>query len=386
MNLRSTPRFVILLFSLGAFFCTPKLEAQSDSTSRWQRLFERLIQENRPPNRPRLMVFPTFAFTPETNLEIGAVAALLYHAKNDIEHNRLSEANAFAFITLRNQYGIWLEHVIYSDKDSWLLMGRERFQRFPLLYYGVGPKTAPNHPDVVDGLGMLIRERAFKRIRGSFFAGPQMDFQSLRGVEFGEPDVLPQRPRPIGAEGSANIAVGLGMAYDTRPNALNCRKGWFAELGWLHYSPVLGSEFGFEQFNADLRWYKPVGNNQVFAAQFVGNMVSGIAPFNQLSLLGSETIMRGYYTGRYRDRHAYAVQAEYRWLPLPFFKRIGATSFFGLGTVAGSLPELSTRDVRWAGGLGLRYLLFPQKDIFLRFDLGITREGTGFYIFTGEAF
>jgi hypothetical protein len=39
-----------------------------------------------------------------------------------------------------------------------------------------------------------------------------------------------------------------------------------------------------------------------------------------------------------------------------------------------------------AGGIGARYFLFRKKDIFLRFDLAFTREGSGFYIFTGEAF
>jgi hypothetical protein len=351
-----------------------------------QRLLERLVQEDRPPDKPRLVVYPTFAYAPESSFEIGAAAALLFHAKNDIVRNRLSEATAFAFFTLRNQYGLWLEHAIYTDKDKWLLLGRTRFQRFPLLYYGIGPSTTPEQPDVVDGIGVLLRHRVFRQVKGNLFAGPQFDYQSLRRVQFGAPDVVSGRPLPPGATGSANFALGVGMAYDSRPNALNCRKGWFAELGWLHYAAGLGSEFGFENFNADVRWYKSVRTKQVFAAQFVGNIVSGTAPFNQMSLMGSETIMRGYYTGRYRDRHYYAAQAEYRWLPLPFSRRIGATTFMGFGTVAGSWAALSINHIRWSGGAGLRYLLFPKKDIFLRFDLGFTREGTGFYIFTGEAF
>jgi hypothetical protein len=375
-----------LITGIWVTFCPPQAAAQNDTTQRWQRLLDRILHEDRPPDRPRLMVYPTFAFAPETNLEIGAAAALLFHAKNDMVHNRLSEATAFAFFTLRNQYGLWLEHVIYTDKDLWLLIGRERFQRFPLLYYGVGPETGPEMPDVVDGLGLLVRERAFRLVRENLFFGPQIDYQSLSRIQFGDPDVVSGRPLPPGANGSNNFAVGLGVAYDSRINALNARNGWFAELGWLHYSPALGSDFAFEQYYTDLRWFKSWRTNQVFATQITANIVSGTAPFNQMSLLGSETMMRGYYTGRYRDRHFYAAQAEYRWLPLPFFRRIGATTFFSLGTVADRWSSLATQDVRWAAGAGLRYLLFPKKDIFLRFDLGFTREGSGFYIFTGEAF
>jgi hypothetical protein len=42
--------------------------------------------------------------------------------------------------------------------------------------------------------------------------------------------------------------------------------------------------------------------------------------------------------------------------------------------------------VRAAGGLGVRFLLFPGKDIYTRFDVAFTNEGVGYYLFIGEAF
>jgi Omp85 superfamily domain len=377
----SSYRLLIVLACLSPVVLT----AQSDSLSRWERLLNHLVQEHRPPDKPRLVVYPTFAYAPETHLEIGAAAALLFHAKNDVARNRLCEVTAFAFFTLRSQYGLWLDNAVYTDRDKWLLLGRVRFQRFPLLYYGIGPETGPENPDVVDGFGTQVRQRMFRNVKGNYFAGLQFDYQALRRVEFGEGGIS-SRPLPLGSGGSSNFALGLGMAYDSRPNALNTRDGWFAELGWLHYDRAIGSEFVFDNFNADIRYYKSLRNKQVLTAQFVGNIVSGDAPFNQMSLLGSETLMRGYYTGRYRDKQFYALQAEYRWLPFPFSKRIGGVVFLGSGAVAPQLSALDGDDFRVAGGAGLRFLLFPKKDIFLRFDLGVTREGTGFYIFTGEAF
>jgi hypothetical protein len=361
------------------------LMAQSDSLSRWERLLNHLVQEHRAPDKPRLVVYPTFAYAPETHLEIGAAAALLFHAKNDIVRNRLCEITAFAFVTLRAQYGLWMDNAVYTDQDQWLLLGRARFQRFPLLYYGIGPKVGSAQPDVVDGLGVQLRQRVFRKIRRNLFTGFQFDYQSLKNIEFGEKG-MSTRPLPPGAGGSANFALGVGVAYDSRPNALNTRDGWFAELGWLRYDKAIGSSFSFHNFNSDIRLYKSLRPQQVFAAQLVGNWVSGEPPFNQMSLLGNENIMRGYYTGRYRDKHFYAAQAEYRWLPFSFSKRIGAVVFVGTGTVAPHFSALRLEDFLLTGGTGLRFLLFPKKDIFLRFDLGFTREGSGFYIFTGEAF
>jgi hypothetical protein len=96
--------------------------------------------------------------------------------------------------------------------------------------------------------------------------------------------------------------------------------------------------------------------------------------------------MRGYYLGRFRDNNVIVAQSEYRILPFRFSKRLGAAVFASAGAVAPSVGQFYFRNVQVAGGLGLRYLLFPKKDIYLRFDVGFTREGMNLYIANGEAF
>jgi hypothetical protein len=73
-------------------------------------------------------------------------------------------------------------------------------------------------------------------------------------------------------------------------------------------------------------------------------------------------------------------------LPFSFSKRWGATLFAGTATVAPEIKGFQLSKTQFAGGGGLRYLLFRKKDIYLRLDVGITKEGPGFYFFTGEAF
>ncbi len=376
-------RFVLLLALLSCAW--QPLIAFSDSTGWFNRLLTRITRDDLPAEKPRFLVYPTLGYSPETSWEFGAAGSLLFHAKNAPDRNRLSEITVFAFGTLRAQYGLWIDNAVYTDRDRWILLGRMRFQRFPLLYYGIGPQAPAESPAVIDGTYFLLRQRAFRCLAPNWFFGPEIDLQSLTRVEV-LTEAHADRPTPEGIGGSTNLGIGLGTVYDSRPNMLNTREGWFAELSWLHYDRTWGSDYGFNLYFSEVRRYKDMGRGQVLALQVLGSIVEGTAPFNQLSLMGNESLMRGYYTGRYRDRHYYAAQAEYRFLPFPFSSYFGAAAFLGVGTVAPSFSALSLQHMRWAGGIGLRYLIFPKKDIFVRFDVAFTREGPAFYLFTGEAF
>jgi hypothetical protein len=381
------PRRYLLLFYLPViclFLASGPAFSQEGRFWRWaKRTAVRFTGDSLAPEKPRFLIYPTLAYSPETSLELGFSSLLLYHAKRDVR-NRLSEVSAFTFITFKGQYGLWFDHALYGNQDKWFFLGRLRFQQFPLLYFGIGPNTTEENPAVVDASYILVRERVLHKIANNFFGGVEFDFQRLGGVNFRQPAENPH-VLPRGSEGSANFGIGTGLVYDNRHNVLNVRKGFFSELAYLNYNRRWGSAFNFQNINFDTRYYHPFGK-QVLALQMTGSFVSGDAPFNQLALVGGETIMRGYYLGRYRDKSYVAAQAEYRWLPFPFSKRFGGVAFAAVGTVAPSPREFQFRNLLPTGGVGLRYLLFASKDIFLRFDVGLTPEGPGFYIFTGEAF
>ncbi len=242
---------------------------------------------------------------------------------------------------------------------------------------------------MVDANQILIKERVLRKIKKDFFIGLELDYQRMRQVNFENSASAPSDfPLPLGAQGSTNFGVGLGIVYDNRHNVLNVRDGFFAELGFLRYSDALGSTFNFSNVFFDTRYFKPVSKRNVFAAQMIGQFNSSGTPFNQLALLGGESMMRGYYLGRYRDFNQIAAQAEFRMLPLPlgFTNRIGAAVFASTGNVFPSFDQASFNKMLYSGGAGLRFLLFPKKDIWTRLDYALTSEGSGFYLFIGESF
>ncbi|MCH6233935.1 BamA/TamA family outer membrane protein [Cognataquiflexum rubidum] len=369
-----------LLLILGFF------SGQAISQSFVKKYVNGIVNDTSNISRPQFLIYPTVAYAPETSWEIGLSSLWVYYAKRDTT-NRLSEISGFTFITLENQYGLWFDHAIYSDQSKWFFLGRIRLQSFPLKYHGIGIDSPEDYLALVDANQIMIKERVLRQLRPNLFFGIEADFQRMSRVDFKPSPEAPSFTLPLGYEGSTNIGLGLGLVYDDRHNVLNVRKGNFAELAYLKYLPAI-STFGFEAVLMDTRVFRPVGKSGVLAWQAIGQFFSGDVPFNQLSLLGGDSMMRGYYLGRFRDKNQIATQLEYRILPLPlgFSKRIGAAAFAGTGTVFPDFSLASINKVVWSAGGGLRFLLFPKKDIYTRFDVAFTQEGSGFYLFIGEAF
>ncbi|MFD2035724.1 BamA/TamA family outer membrane protein [Belliella marina] len=370
---------IVLLFFFGT-------SSGSFAQSFVKKYINSLINDTSDVSKPQFLVYPTLAYAPETSWEIGLSSLYVYYANRDTA-NRLSEINGFTFFTLENQYGLWFDHAIYSDQSKWFFLGRIRLQSFPLKYYGIGMDSPSEYLALVDANQILIKERVLRKIKNNLFFGLEVDYQRLAGTEFKRAPDSPTFELPRGSEGSTNIGIGAGLVYDNRHNVLNVRNGFFSELAYLRYASAI-STFGFNSVVSDTRFYRPVSKNTVFAAQLLGHFNSGDVPFNQLALMGGESMMRGYYTGRFRDNNQIATQAELRFLPLPlgFTDRIGAAAFGGIATVFPNFDNLNLNKIVWSAGGGLRFLLFPKKDIYTRIDYALTKEGSGFYLFIGEAF
>jgi hypothetical protein len=368
--------------TVGALIDYKALDTRTSNELR--RYFQKMLDPMEDPSAPQLINYPTLAYSPETRWEFGLSSLYVYSANRDLS-NRLSEIKAFTFYTQENQYGIWLDHAVYTDQDKWFIFGRARYQSFPLSYYGIGPESPSEFTALIDGNYTLLRERIFRELKPSLYFGLEFDFQRLAQANYLETSpgfIAPE----LGANGSSNLGLGLGLHYNNIHNAMNPREGVFSEWAFLKYSDQLGSDFNFTTYISDNRYYRPVKENTVFAAQLYGQFTTGEAPFNMLSLMGGESLMRGYYLGRYRDKNLVAGQIEYRMLPFAFSNRLGASIFLAAGQVYGSDSSFDWNGFLPTGGAGLRYLIFPDKDIYTRIDLSYTREGSGVYFYIGEAF
>ena len=354
---------------------------ESKEQSFISRQFDQILGTEESANQSGFIMFPTLSYAPETRWDFGLNALYIYFA-NDRVTNRLSELNLYTFYTQNHQYGFWADHTIYSDRNEWFFYGKSRFQYFPMNYYGIGLDTSPEVKAVIDSSMISVRERILKRAKGSLYWGVELDFRSMRNLVYRPQSKGVNHELPFGIEGGSQLGLGLGLIYDNCHNAMNVRDGILAEAGFLSYASAL-SDYPMTTALFDSRFFFPTTTTQVLALQLQGEFAFGQVPFTQLPVLGGAHLMRGYYIGRYRDKRALAGQIEYRFLPFVQGSRWGGAVFASLGTVS---PDWTVRRLLWTVGAGPRFLLFPQKDIYTRFDVAFTEEGNGMYFYIGEAF
>ena len=371
---------LVTLFTLMCLCFLPKAHSQNII----KRYFNHTLKDTSDPAKPKFIAYPTVAYAPETSWEFGLSGLFVYRANQDTT-NRLSEMQGFTFVTLEKQYGTWLEHALYTDKDKYFFLGQAKFQNFPLSYHGIGMNTPEEHIALVSTNELKIKERVLRQVAPSLFTGFEVNFERQANVNFQSPTQTPLS-LPLGYQGSSNLSLGWGVVYNDIHNVLNPRHGHFGEFAFLSSRQEWGSTFDFNLAFADFRYYRPIKKRNVLAVQAYGQFGGGNIPFNQLALMGGERIMRGYYLGRYRDNNYTAAQVEYRMLPFSFAKRWGASVFASAGTVYPDFQSLKNSPVAWSLGGGPRFLLFPKKDVYNRIDVAFTPEGTGVYFFIGEAF
>lgn len=177
-------------------------------------------------------------------------------------------------------------------------------------------------------------------------------------------------------------ALTIPVQIDSRDDEQYPRSGWKVDARTILYRESLGSDFDVDTYKIAANHYRPMREQDVLAFRVVVRGTSGNAPFFLLSTLGGNTDLRGYPSGRYRDRYMYAVQSEYRW---HFNDSWIFTGFAGFGEVA-DRPSNFGGKILPATGIGVRYVLSQKHQVSLSADIAVGKDGTEFYFGVGEAF
>jgi outer membrane protein assembly factor BamA len=333
-----------------------------------------------PAQSTSLRVLPVIGSAPETGFVGGATALRVSSAVADTI-TRPSTDQLYAAYTAKQQFRAFVSTDRWSAGNRWGLSAQLEYQRFPQPYFGIGIDAPDGAEEWYEARSVIASVTGRRTLARAVYAQLGYRFSNTTIRDADEGGVI-ERGDVLGADGGRVSQVVIGAAWDSRNNIFASSAGSFAQATAAYSGSMLGADYRFARYTADARRYRRVGRG-VLAGQAYAEATSGAAPFDQLSLVGSGTIMRGYVRGRYRDRNLAAAQLEYR---LPVVGRFGVAAFGGAGTVAPTLSKLASSTLLPSFGAGARWLLLPKQGTTVRVDYGFGKQASGLYIAFNEAF
>jgi hypothetical protein len=175
------------------------------------------------------------------------------------------------------------------------------------------------------------------------------------------------------------------LDYDTRDHTVTTSRGVYAETFAEASVKDFLSQYDYERYGADARWFVAVPEHpaHVLALQGRFEQVLGpTPPFWLQSSMGGKYSLRAYGDGRYVDRGTATFNIEDR-IKMYEAKTAGVTTeiqlapFVGLGSVFDTPQEGTMKTIRPVVGAAVRAVARPQ--VVGSVDIGIGREGVSVF-------
>ncbi len=280
---------------------------------------------------------------------------------------------------------------MYTSTDSWMgalfhngsyfndrlrPSGALAYGEFNLKYYGIG-NDSPIRDTPINYKAettAFMPKVLFALPFRDWFVGPAFTFLKIDNTFDLSPIVpgLPEARIPTQTAG-----LGLVTSHDSRDNNMWPFKGNWFELTLLDYGEYLGGDFDYEKIQAKFVHYIPIAGQFTLAYRLDGEVIGGDAPFYDLAYLN----LRGFPRGLYSDKASATAQVQCNW---QFQKRWIALAFGGGGRIADDVSDLGGEPTRWAGGMGVRYMLNEKQRLSLGVDVTYGNDDIGIYVQMGD--
>lgn len=328
------------------------------------------------------LAFPFVVKSLETDWGFGGVAAHFFKAKKHDTTIRTSDVNLLALYTLRKQLILVLSSTVFFPKEDQIFRFQSSYSYYPDNFWGLGNHTSSNAEEGFSQRQFFINPQFLLRVHRKMYIGAIYEFQHTSAVYY-TPGGLFDKEKITGRYGGNTSGIGPILSWDTRNSAYSPTHGVFAELQYVWFDRMLGSDFNFTVFSIDLRKFVYLSEKSVLALQGIGGLTDGNTPFRKLEELGGSDMMRGYYGGRFTDKCLMAYQAEYR---RALFWRLGIVGFASAGEVGPDPAHFDLDGFHYAYGAGLRFALSKAEKLNLRVDYGIGKHSNALNVQLREAF
>ncbi len=327
---------------------------------------------------------PFASYTTETSWIIGLSKFNAFTIRNHDTTDTVtqpSQITGLAYYTLKKQWKFAADANLMFAKNKYYLKTSILFQSFPLFFYGIGNNTHIEDQRVLLSNDFQFSTEFMFRVYKKLYIGPKYDFYYYTKVDL---DTLyPEDTVSLYHNIGIQSGLGLAASIENRDNRLNAKKGFFLNTYYQIYRKFLGSEYEFDHFLFDFRYYFTVWKKLTIASQVYTEFKFGDVPVQSLPMIGGSERLRGVYEGRYRDHALVEGQVELRF---PIFWIFGGVVYAGVGQNMPSYNKLAFNEMHFAAGAGLRLKVDSKHDVNLRFDVSRSSDQTTFFMGFSEAF
>ncbi|RYY08442.1 MAG: polymerase, partial [Chitinophagaceae bacterium] len=299
-----------------------------------------LSNEKDTTRRASFLPVPAFGYGQEIGFEFGLGAIYSFYMDRADTLNRSTNLSGTATYSTKGTYNLSLKSDAWTKGNTYHLIGEVRLREMPFNFYGIGNNTRNIDAD-------RLVQKQFKVL----FEGEKMVLKNLyAGFSLGYEDYVFTDREPGGIyttdifnekKGGNVVFMGVSQGYDNRNSNNYTTRGVFGRVTF-QLAPDFSSAGGFSgtQTKVDLRGFVSLSSKFVLGMQGYYHGLHGTnTPFYLLPQMGNDELMRGYYTGRFRDNNLLATQAEIRYR---YNNRIGAVFFAGFGAVYGKQTLTNT--------------------------------------------
>ena len=311
-------------------------------------------------------------------LGTGLALALMYmHPRKEGDATGRSDVTGVA--GLYTSTDSWATGIFHSGsyfKDRFRPSGGLFYADFNLKFYGIG-NDSPIRDNPIDynaKITAFMPKFLFNLGVKNWFAGPAYRFMKFDNA-FDLSPILPGLPEIRLPTQTAGL--GLVVSHDSRDNNMWASSGNLFEIELADYGEWLGGDFDYEKVKAKFVHYMPLVDQLTLAYRLDGEAIGGDAPFYDLAYLN----LRGFPRGFYSDKVSATAQVQGNWQFLP---RWIALAFGGGGRVSDDISNIGSETTRWAGGMGVRYVLNEKQKLSIGVDVTYGDDEFGVYIVMGD--
>jgi outer membrane protein assembly factor BamA len=199
-------------------------------------------------------------------------------------------------------------------------------------------------------------------------------------------DVFTSTDIPGMADQPDYLQAGAFFEMDFRDHPGNPRSGGLYTASFTSFQDRQLGQYNFGQYDLEAQQYFPFFNQRRVIVLRAKTTLTQTAdgreiPFFMQPTLGGSEDLRGFREYRFRDRNMVVFNAEYRF---EAFSGLDLAAFADAGQVARRAGDFHLGDFKTSYGAGFRFN--TAQNVFLRMDLGFSKEGRRLFIKFGHAF